>query len=173
MAHSNAAPGARLLATWRRLSPLPGGKRLFSWYVGRMAPYTGSVGAVFVELRPGHARAELRDRRRVRNHLHSVHAVALVNLAEVTSGLAMLSALPPGVRGIVTALEIEYLKKARGRLIATTDTVVPEMTETCEHRVTAEIRDAAGDSVARAAVTWRLSPPEAAAASPAASDEAA
>jgi uncharacterized protein (TIGR00369 family) len=141
---------------WRRLQNVPGGKRIFSWMVGRYAPYTGSIGARVEELRPGHARFTLRDRHSVRNHLRSIHAVALVNLAEVTSGLAMTTALPPGVRGIVTALSIEYLKKARGTLTATADVVVPRVDGRTPIELTATVTDAAGDIVARARVQWLL-----------------
>lgn len=152
--------GRALLANWQRLAPLPFGKRLFSWAVGRTAPYTGTVGGVYTDVRPGYARVLLHDRRAVRNHLASVHAVALVNLAEMTSGVALLTALPPGVRGIVTGLSIEYRKKARGRLVCETHADAPAaVTESLTHDVHAIITDAAGDVVAECTVHWRLSPP--------------
>ena len=158
MAKALAAPTALLARWWQRLSPLPGGKTLFSIFLGRLAPCSGSMGARVVELRPGYARWELRDRRRVRNHLNSIHAVALANLAEVASGTAMLMTLPPGVRAIVTALSIEYLKKARGRLVAECRCEVPPVTEEREQLVESVVRDEAGDVVARATVRWRLAP---------------
>jgi uncharacterized protein (TIGR00369 family) len=161
MHNSLAAPGERVRSLWRWLSGLPGGKALFSFLFGRMAPYTGRLGARVEELEPGFCRVSLRDRRRVRNHLNSIHAMALANLAEAASGLAVVAALPPGVQGIVTGFAITYQKKARGRLVAECRVDVGTVTVEREQRAEVPITDAAGDVVARATATWRLRPPAA------------
>jgi uncharacterized protein (TIGR00369 family) len=158
MARSLEAPGAAVARWWNRLSGVPGGKTMFSMVIGRTAPYTGSIGARVVELRPGYAKWTMRDRRRLRNHLNSIHAVALVNLAEVTSGTAMLMSLPAGVRGIVVEISTTYIKKARGTLTAECACDLPPVDEDTRFDLHADIRDAAGDIVARATVTWLLSP---------------
>lgn len=150
-------PAVRLSRLWGRLRPLPGGRWLMSRAFGRAVPYSATVGATIQELEPGFCRIAVRDRRRLRNHLGSIHAVALVNLGEMTSGLAMTMAMPPGVRGIVTSLAASFPKKARGALVAEARVTVPEVGgDPIDHQVETSIRDAAGDVVCSVKTRWRL-----------------
>jgi acyl-coenzyme A thioesterase PaaI-like protein len=147
-----------LVNLWDRLHKLPGGVWLFSRIVGFAIPYTGTMGAQVRVLRPGYAQVALRDRRRVRNHLASIHAIALANLGEFTGGLAMTAGARAGVRSILTRLEIEYLKKARGVITAECTCEVPAVTAPIDHIVVTTLRDQSGAEVARTTATWRLSP---------------
>ena len=150
--------GERLLAAWRRLSPLPGGRWLFTLLVRWMIPYTGSTWPRVEQLEPGHARISIRQRRRLEQHLGSIHAIALANVAEFASGAAMSTALPPGHRGIVTRMRLAYHKKARGVVTAEARTTLPDLSVEAEHDFTSDVTDATGDLVCRAVVTWRLGP---------------
>ena len=85
-------------------------------------------------------------------------AVALANVGEFTGGLAMTATLPPDVRSILLKLEVEFLKKARGTITAECQCTVPEVSGPIDHVVHTQLRDEAGNEVARVAATWRLSP---------------
>lgn len=143
---------------WQRLQPLPGGTRLFDRLIGLAIPYTGSLGAEVVSLESGHARVRLRDRRAVRNHLDSIHAVALANLAELTGNLALVYSLPKDARFIVKALGIEYLKKARGTILAECRCEPISSSERREVELAVELTDAGGALVARARLTTLVGP---------------
>ncbi len=148
--------GGNIYPLWQSLSARPGGRWLFNRMLRWRVPYSGALGARVEDLQPGRSHISLRDRRAVRNHLNSIHAIALANLGEMASGLALMSALLPTQRAIVVALHIEYLKKARGRLHAEGRCELPEVKGPTDCTVQAEIRDAAGEAVARVRVQWRL-----------------
>lgn len=153
MALSTMFSASQLLPAWQVMKHVPGGGRLFGRVLGRLAPYTGTIRPEVVSLERGHAVVRMRDTKRVRNHLNSVHAIALMNLGEVATGLAVLSTLPPGARGIITKLSMEYLKKARGPLTAQCRCDAPTGNDS---DVTAELMNEAGEVVAKAFARWRV-----------------
>ena len=124
-----------------------------------MAPYTGTIDARVEEVSAGYARVAMRDRRAVRNHLKCIHAIALANLGEVTTGLATLMGLPDNARGIPKGISIEYLKKARGDLTAECRVEVPDIvTERVTLDVVADIKNPQGEIVTRATAHWVVGP---------------
>jgi acyl-coenzyme A thioesterase PaaI-like protein len=150
---------------WDRCHPLPGGTRLFSRVLDLAVPYTGSIRAHVLELAPGRSRVVMQDRRAVRNHLSSVHAVALANLAEFTGNLAVAYALPDDARFIVKGLSLDYLKKARGPITGQCSIPVPLTAERQEYDVEVSLSDQQGDVVTRAVLKTLVGPKRSSAAS--------
>jgi len=143
---------------WDLLSAMPGGKIVFSRLVGAMAPYTATIHAQVTTLRTGYAEVQMTDRRAVRNHLDSVHAVALVNLAELAGNVALAYSLPDDARFIVSGIDIEYVKKARGTITAIGEAPVPRTSTRAAYDVPVTLRDASGTEVARAVLHSLVGP---------------
>jgi len=154
--------GPDLREQWRRACAIPGGKWLFSRLLRLRVPYTGSLGAVVESLEPGYCEVKLHDTRRLRNHLHSIHAMALANLGEMVTGLALVNGLPNDTRAILTGFSIDYLKKARGTLLAQSRCSLPVNNDPDDLDVEGEIRDGDGSVVATVRARWRIGPEPAA-----------
>jgi acyl-coenzyme A thioesterase PaaI-like protein len=143
---------------WDRLGGIPGGKHLFSRIIGRLAPYTGSMGAVVQELAPGYSRVTLGDRKAVRNHLSCVHAVALANLVELTGNVALGYSLPDDARFIVAGMNLDYIKKARGTITGECRTPPIESSAKREYEIQVTLRDEGGDVVVEGTLRTLVGP---------------
>lgn len=149
-----------ILHYWNQLSkfPLGIGKWFFNFCVRFYVPYTGSIRPTVVELSKGYCRVQMHERRCLRNHLNSLHAAALMNLAEASSGIAFLTTLPPKMKSIVTEFRIEYKKKARGTITGECRCGDVSSQEEKKYFIEAHLKDQSGDTVAIGYATWFVRP---------------
>ncbi len=112
-----------VLDLWNKASALPQGKRLFSFAFTRKAPYFASIHPRFVDIRPNYAELVIPKRRRVHNHLKTVHAIALCNGLEAAMGALAEATIPRDKRWIPQGMEVAYTAKADSDItcIAETD----------------------------------------------------
>jgi acyl-coenzyme A thioesterase PaaI-like protein len=151
---------SRLVDTFRRFQRWPGGTWLFSRVVCFKAPYFGSIAPRIHVLEPGRCEATIRDRRAVHNHIGTVHAIALCNLAELCGGVMTDASLPRDMRWIPKGMSVSYLKKAKGTMrgIATPEIPIVSATTGYELPVNVDVLDPAGDKVFHARILMWLSP---------------
>jgi acyl-coenzyme A thioesterase PaaI-like protein len=146
----------RVLDLWNRFKSWPSGKRIFSLILAKKIPYTGSVGAVVEELSLGKAQVKLVERRAVQNHLDSIHAVALMNISELCSGLALHTVLSPTQRAILVKFEIEYLKKAR-KVIRAYSELPSSLLNDGFHEIEVKLMNEDQEQVCSAKAKWKVS----------------
>ncbi|MFK7885826.1 MAG: hotdog fold domain-containing protein [Gammaproteobacteria bacterium] len=100
------------LATYQRVSRWPAGHAIFSRMVCWRAPYFGSIRPHMTHLSAERAEVIVRKRRRVQNHIGTVHAIAMANACEFVAGLLCEAATPRASRWIPRGMNIEYRAKA-------------------------------------------------------------
>lgn len=151
---------ASMLSLYRRVTRWPGGHWLFSRAICLRAPYFATIAPRFVALEPGRCEVRIVDRRRVHNHIGTVHAIALCNLAELSAGVMAEATMPPDARWIPKDMTVEYLSKAIGTMhaVATPETPIGAVDSGREWPVVVEITDPAGVPVLRARITMWVSP---------------
>lgn len=147
------------LKLWRKLGANRPGRWLVSRLICFRAPYFRSIAPLLVRLEPGTCEATIRHRWSVQNHIGTVHAIALCNLAEFCAGLATDAAMTPGIRWIPKGMTVRYLKKASGRMRAIgTLAAIGDVGAGADRDCTVEVRDPQGNIVFDAKITMYISP---------------
>jgi uncharacterized protein (TIGR00369 family) len=149
-----------VLALYRKFTRWPLGHWLFSRAVCFKAPYFATIAPTIVNLEPGRCEAVMGDRRRVHNHIGTVHAIALCNLAELCGGVMTDASLPAGMRWIPKGMTVQYLKKASGTLRAIATPAIPLVASETPYElpVNVDVHDAGGERVFNAEIRMWLSP---------------
>jgi acyl-coenzyme A thioesterase PaaI-like protein len=150
----------KTLRIYRRLQRWPAGGWLFTRAICFKAPYFASISPRIELLEPNRCEVTLRHRRKITNHLGTVHAIALCNMAELAGGMMTEVSLPDAMRWIPKGMTVEYVKKAVGtmRAVATPSTPVIESNEGYALPVDVVVTDPKGDTVFRATISMWLSP---------------
>jgi acyl-coenzyme A thioesterase PaaI-like protein len=148
-----------VLRAWQRASGSSIGRWFFARTVCRRAPYFGTIRPRFLELAPTVCRVSMRKRRKVENHIRSVHALAMGNLCELAAGMVTEVTLPTNLRWLPRGMTIEYLRRAESDVTATARLTKTEWTGGPENiAVPVSVVDASGTEVVRAVITMYVSP---------------
>jgi acyl-coenzyme A thioesterase PaaI-like protein len=146
---------------WRRLSGFPGGSRLFSAAAMARVPYFASIVPHVVRMEPGLAEVAVPKWFLVYNHLHTVHAIASCNAAEIAMGMLMEATVPPSHRWIPKAMSVQYLQKATTSLRACARLEPPDfsrITDGAEIVVPVSVTDRNDTEVVHADITTWVTP---------------
>ena len=124
-------------------------------------PYFASVLPHVVRMEPGLAEVTVPKWFFVYNHLHTVHAIASCNAAEVAMGMLMEATVPSTHRWIPKAMTVQYLQKATTSLRAQASLEPPDFSSIADGTelvVPVSVWDGAGTEVVHAEITTWVTP---------------
>ena len=100
----------------------PLGQALFSRLFARKAPYFATIGPRVTQLRPNFCEVRFAKRRKVENHIGTVHVIAICNALEMAMGGLAEATIPKHLRWIPRGMQVDYTAKADSDIRVTAET---------------------------------------------------
>lgn len=137
----------RLRRTLRSLDRAPAFIRrwLVSSAIGRTIHFVGTAGLQVEKISTEQVVISIANKRRVQNHIGTVHAAAMALLAETATGLALGMHLHDDAVPVIKQMEVDFLRRAKGGMRA-----VAQLSDAQQHRLQNEER---GELLVPVAVT--------------------
>ncbi|MDX1668759.1 MAG: DUF4442 domain-containing protein [Limnobacter sp.] len=98
--------------------PTPLKTRAMTLVFGQAVKYFRTSGCKYEWIETNHSIVSIKNRTAVQNHLGSVHAVAMIMIAESATGALVGLNLPANVVPVIKRMEVDYRKRAKGDMRA-------------------------------------------------------
>ena len=108
-----------------------------------------SIDSNYVEIK-------IKKRKAVTNHINTVHAIAMCNMAEFSGGLMTEVSVNDNSRWIPSGMTVKYLKKAKTDLTAISDGSGIDWNQEGEILVPVIIKDTNNETVFTAEITMNI-----------------
>lgn len=155
----------RLSQLVNRINTLPEALRiwLLSFIIGRIVRFAGTAGSKVIKLTPNECVIVLPNKKKVQNHIGSVHAAAMALLAESATGFITGLSVPDSRILVIRKLELEYLRRASGDMKAVArfddeQIAYIQNTEKGEIVVPVVVTDSTGTETVKAHMVWAWTP---------------
>lgn len=152
-----SAPLNKVATQFATLARFPLGKFLFSKIICFTAPYFSTIKPRFVDLKPGFCQIKIKNRRAVHNHIGTVHAIAMCNMAELAGGMLMEASISKEMRWIPVGMTVKYQKMAKTDLVATCRYDDYNWTTAQDVVLPVSVTDTSNNEVFRADITMKVS----------------
>lgn len=151
--------------TLKKLKRLPKSWQMpvFTFMIGNMVKLAGTAGCRVTEINQNRCVVKLANKKKVQNHIGSVHAAGIALLAESATGYLTSLSVPDNRIQVIRSLQVTYLKRAAGDMQAVaslSDEQVAfiQQTEKGELEIPVMITDATGTETSSASMIWAWTP---------------
>lgn len=134
-----------------------------SFVFGRIIKFAGTAKIRIDMLEFKGSKLTLKNRRRVQNHIGSVHAAATGLLGESATGFLIGLHIPDDKIPLLKSMHVDYVKRSQGDLVAmavVTDQQISDMRNTVKGEVTVKvvITDEKGNEPVNCEYVWAWIP---------------
>ena len=146
------------LRVWEKIGHNALGRWLFATTVCWRVPYFSSISPSFIEYNENEVVVGMKKKKKVANHLGTIHVIAIANLCELAAGTLMEGGLISSMRWIPKGMNIQYIAKANSNLKATATMPLIEEGVINDVTVPVSVIDEDGVEVVRADIIMYLTP---------------
>ncbi|WP_223669510.1 DUF4442 domain-containing protein [Kangiella shandongensis] len=110
----------RLASLVAKIERLPNSLRLpaLNFVLRRTVKLVGTAKVEVLKLTKTESEFRLRNRKKVQNHIGTVHAAGMALIAETATGMLVGMNVPDDKVPVIKTLKVDFLKRAKGDLVA-------------------------------------------------------